>query len=168
MTICSLDALLSQFWTSEVCCSMSSSNCYFLICIEVSQEQVVWYAYLLNNFPQFVVIHTIKGFIIVNEAEVDVFLEFPCYFYNAADVGHLSSDSSASSKSSLNIWKFSVHVLWKPSLKDFEHYLPSMWNKHNCEVVWTFLDTVLLWDRNVSWLESSVQQNIIEMIWSSK
>ena len=87
---------------------------------------MVWYAYLLKNFPQFVLIHTIKGFIVVNEAEVGVFLEFPCYLYNAADVGHLSSDSSASSKSSLNIWKFSVHLLWKPSLKDFEHYLHSL------------------------------------------
>ena len=83
---------------------------------------MVWYSHLLKNFPQFVVIHKVKGVGIVNEAEEDVFLEFSCFFYDPADVGSLISGSSAFSKSSLNIWKFSVHVLMKPSLDNFEHY----------------------------------------------
>ena len=84
---------------------------------------MVWYSYLFKNFPQFVVIYTVKGFSIVNEAEVDVFLEFPCFFYDPAYVGNLIFGSSAFSKSSLYTWKFSVHVLLKPGLKDFEHSL---------------------------------------------
>ena len=87
---------------------------------------MVWYSHLLKNFPQFVVIHTIKGFSLVNEAELDVFMEVSCFFFDPADVCNLISGSSAFSKSSLYIWKFSVHVLLKPSLKDFEHYLASM------------------------------------------
>ena len=85
---------------------------------------MVWYSHLLN-FPQFVVIHTVKGFGVVNEAEV-VCLEFSCFFYDPMDVGHLISGSSAFSKSSLNIYKFSVHILLKPSLEEFEHYFASM------------------------------------------
>ena len=109
-------------------CSMSGSNCCFLIYIQVVQEagKVVWYVHLFKNFPQFVVIHTIKGFSVVNEAEVDVFLKFSCFFYDLMDVGNLISGSSATSKSRLYIWQFSVHVLLKPSLKDFEHYLATM------------------------------------------
>ena len=101
---------------------MFGSNCYFLTCIKISQEtsKVVWYSYLFKNFPQFVVIHTVKGFGIVNEEEVDVFLEFSCFLYNAMDFGILISDSSGFSKSSLNIWKFSAHVLLKPSLQNFQ------------------------------------------------
>jgi len=87
---------------------------------------VIWYSYLLKNFPQFVVIHTVKGFGIVNKAEVDVFLELSCFFDDAIDVGNLISGSSAFSKSSLNIWKFTVHVLLKPGLENFEHYFASM------------------------------------------
>ena len=104
---------------------MSGSNCCFLTCIQVSSEtgKVVWYSYLLKNFPQFVVMHTVKVFNIVNEAEVDVFLEFSCFFYDTTDVGNLISGSSAFSKSSLNIWKFSVHIVLKPSLGNFEHYV---------------------------------------------
>ena len=91
-----------------VCCSMSGSNCYFLTCIQVSQEagQVVWYSHLLKNLPQFVVIHTVKGFGIVNKAEVDIFQELSCFYEDPTDVGNLISGSSAFSKSSLNIWKF--------------------------------------------------------------
>ena len=85
---------------------------------------VVWYSQLLKNFPQFVVIHTVKGFSIVNEAVV--FLEFSCFFCDPTYVGNLISGSSAFSKSSLYIWKFSVHVLLKPSLEEFEHYFASM------------------------------------------
>ena len=82
---------------------------------------MVWYSYLLKNFPQFVVIHTVKGFGIVNKGEVDVFLELSCFFDDPADVGNLISGFSAFSKSSLNIWKFTVHVLLKPGLENFEH-----------------------------------------------
>ena len=87
---------------------------------------MVWYLHLFKNFPQFVVIYTVKGFSVVNEAEVDVFLEFSCFFYDPTNVGNLISGSSAFSKSSLCICKFLVHILLKPSLKDFEHYLASM------------------------------------------
>ena len=87
---------------------------------------MVWYSHLLKNFPQFAVIHTVKGFSIANEAEVDIFLEFSCFFFDPTDVGNLLSGSSAFSKSSLYIWKFLVHMLLKPSLKDFEHCLASM------------------------------------------
>ena len=84
---------------------------------------MLWYSHLFKNFPQFVVNHTVKGFSIVNEAELDVFLEFSCFFYDPTDVGNLISGSSAFSKSSLNIWKFSVHVLLKPRLESFEQLL---------------------------------------------
>ena len=87
---------------------------------------MVWYFHLLKNFLQFVVIHTVKGFGVVNEAEVDVFLELSCFLYDPSDVGNLIFGSSAFSKSSLNIWKFSVHVLLKPGLENFEHYFASM------------------------------------------
>ena len=87
---------------------------------------MVWYSHLLKNFPQFVVIHTVKGFGIVNKAEVDVFLTFSCFFYDPVDVGNLISGSSAFSKSSLNIWKFMVHILLKPGLEKFEHYFASV------------------------------------------
>ena len=96
-----------------VYCSMSSSNCCLLICRQISQEegQVVWYSHLFQNFPEFVVVHTVKGFGIVNKAEADVFLELSCFFNNPTGVGNLVSGSSAFSKSSLNFWKFTVHVL---------------------------------------------------------
>ena len=137
----------------SVCCSMSSSNCCFLTCIQVSQEagQVVWYSHLLKNFSQFVVIHTVKVFSRVNEAEVDVSLEFPCFFYGPADVGNLISGSCACSKSSLYISKFSIHILLKPSLKNFEHYIASLWNEHNCMVVWAFFGIAFLWDLGLPW-----------------
>ena len=84
---------------------------------------MAWYSHLFQNFPQFVVIHTVKGFSIVSEAEVDVFLEFSCIFYDPTDVGNLISGSSAFCKSSLYMWEFLVHILLKPSLEDFEHDL---------------------------------------------
>ena len=104
---------------------MSGSNCCFLTCIPVSQEtgKVVSYSHLLKNFPQFIVICTIKGFGIVNEAEVDVFLELSCFIDDSADVGNLISGCSAFYKFSLNIWKFNVHILLKPGLEKFEHSL---------------------------------------------
>ena len=102
---------------------MSCSNCCFLTCIQVSEEagQVVWYSHLFQNFSQFIVIHTVKGFGIVNKAEIDVFLELSYFFDDPVDVGNLMSGSFAFSKSSLNIWKFSVHILLKPSLEEFEY-----------------------------------------------
>ena len=126
VTIYSLDVLLSLL--ESVCCSMSSSNCCFLTGIQISQEagQVVWYSHLFQNFPQFVVIHTVKGFVIVNKAEIDVFLELSCFFYDPMDVGNLISGSSAFCKSSLNFWNLSVHVLLKLGLENFEHYFASM------------------------------------------
>ena len=134
-------------------CFMSGSNCCFLTCIQISQEsgKVVWYSYLFKNFPQFLVIYTVKGFTIGNEVEVDVFLEFSCFFNDPTDVGSLLSGSSAFSKSSLHIWKFSVHLLLKPRLKDFEHYFASVWNECNCVVVWTFFGIAFLWNWNENW-----------------
>ena len=100
---------------------MSSYNCCFLTFIQVSQEagQVVWYSHLLQNFPQFIVIHRVKGFGIVNKAEIDVFLELSCFFHDPVDVGNLISGSSAFSKTSLNIWKFMVHVFAEAWLGEF-------------------------------------------------
>ena len=105
-----------------VCCFMASSNYCFLTCIQISQEagKVVWYSHLLKNFPQFVVVHTVKGFDIVNKA--DIFLELSWFFDDSTDVSNLISGSPAFSKSSLNIWKFIVQVLLKPGLENFEHY----------------------------------------------
>ena len=150
MTIHSLDIFLSQFGNS---CSMSSSSCCFLTFIQVSQEtgKVVWYSHLFQNFPQFVVIHTVKGFSVVNEAEVDVFLEISCFSYDSVDVGSLISGSSTFSKSSLNIWKFSVHILLKPGLENFEHYFAHVWDEGYCAVVWTFFGIAFLWDWNENW-----------------
>ena len=140
-------------YLEPVCCSMSSSNCCFLTCIQVSQEggQVVWYSHLFQNFPQFLVIHTVKGFGIVNEAEINVFLELSCFFYDPADVGNLISGSSAFSKTSLNIWKFTVHILLKSVLENFEHYFTSMWEECNRAVVWAFFEIAFLWDWNENW-----------------
>ena len=126
VTIYSLDVLLSNL--QSVCCSMSSSNCCFLTCIQISQEasQVVWYSHLFQNFPPFIVIHTVKGFGIVNKAEIDVFLEISCFFNDLVGVGSLITGFSAFSKASLNIWKFMIHILLKPGLENFEHYFTSV------------------------------------------
>ena len=107
---------------------MPGSNCCFLTCIQISQEagQVVWYSHLFQNFPQFVVIHTVKGFGIVNKAEIDVFLELSCLFDDPEDVGNLIPGSSAFSKTSLNIWKFMIHELLKSGLENFEHSFANM------------------------------------------
>ena len=136
-----------------VCSSMSISNCCFLTCIQIFQEagQVVWYSYLLKNFPRFVVIHTVKGFGIVNKAEVDVFLELSCFFDDPADIGSLIFGSSAFPKSTLNIWKFTVHILLKPALENFENYFTSVWDEWNCAVVWAFFGIAFLWDWNENW-----------------
>ena len=119
----SLDVLLFLFGTS-----LLFHVQFFLTCIQVSQAagEVVWYSHTFQNFPQFIVVDTVKGFGIINKAEIDVFLELSCFLHDPADVGNLISGSSALSKTSLNIWKFAVHILLKPGLENFEHNLASM------------------------------------------
>ena len=145
--------MCSFSYLEPVCCSMSSSNCHFLTYIQISQEsgQMVWYSHLFKNFPQFIVIHIVKGFGIVNKAEVDIFLELSCLSDDQADVGNLISGSTAFSKSSFNIWKFTAHILLKPGLENFEHYFASLWAECNCAVVWTFFGIVFLRNRNKNW-----------------
>jgi len=122
-------------YLETVCCSMSSSNCFFLTCIQISQEavQVVWYSHLLKNFPQSVATHTVKGFGIVNNVKLDVFW------------------SSLAFLMLMNIWKFIVHILLKPGLENFEHYFTSVWDEGNCAVVWSFDGIAFLWDWNENW-----------------
>ena len=149
MTVYSLDVLLFLFGISLL--FHSSSNYCFLTCIQISQEagQVVWYSHLLKNFPQFVGIHTIKGFGVVNKAKIGVFLELSCLFDDPVDVSNLISGSSAFSKSSLNIWKFSSSGSpVKASLGEFEHYFASVWDECSCAIVWTFFGIAFLWDWN--------------------
>ena len=124
-----------------------------MTCIQISQEagQVVWYSHLFKDFPQFVMIYTVKGFGIVNKAEVDIFLELSCFFDDPMDAGNLISGSSAFLKSSLNIWKFSVHELFKPDLENFEHYFASVWDECISVVVWAFIGIAFLWDWNENW-----------------
>ena len=142
MTISTLDILLSQFGAS----SMSGSNYCFLTYIQISQEtsQVVWYSHLLQNFPVCCDTHS-------QWRNSRCFSGIPCFFYDPMDVGNLISDSSAFSKATLNIWKFSVHILLKLHLKNFEHSFASKWNECNCVVVWTFFGISLLWDWNENW-----------------
>ena len=131
---------------------MSDSNCCFLTCIQISQYagQVIWYSHNFMNFPQFVVIHIVKGFGIVERAEVDVFLELSHLFDDpATDVGNLISGSSAFSKSSLNIWKLMVHVLLRPGLENFDH--SRVWDECNCVVARAFFAIAFLWDWNENW-----------------
>ena len=121
--------------------------------MQISQEagQVVWYSHFFKNFPQFAVIHTVKDFGIVNKAEVEVFLELSCFFNDPMDVGDLISGSAAFPKSSLNIWRFMVHMLLKPGLDNFEDYFASLWDECNCEVVWAFFGISFLQYWNENW-----------------
>ena len=132
-----------------VCCFRSSSNCCFLTCIQVSQEagQVVWCSHLFQNFPPFVVVHIIKSFGIVNKAEVYIFYGL-LLFNDQVDVGNLISGSSAFSKSSLNIWEFTGHMLFKPGLENFAHYFARVWDECNCAVVWVFFGIAFSWGCN--------------------
>ena len=126
---------------------MSGSNCSFLTCIQIFPEagQVVCYSHLFKNFST-VCCDPLKGFGIVNKAEVDVFLELSCFFDVPQNVANLISGSSVFSKSSLNIWKFTVHILLKPGLENFEHYFASVWDECNCAVVWAFFGTEMKTD----------------------
>ena len=136
-------------WTSLL--SMSGFNSCVLTCIHVSQNtgKVVWYSHL--GWFSIVCCDPHKSFSVVDEAEVDIFLEFSSFLHDPTNVGNLISGSCAFSKSSLYIWKFSVHILLKPSLKNFEHNLASMWNEQNSVVVWTSFGIVLFWDWNKNW-----------------
>ena len=137
MTIYSLDVLLSLFGTSlllHVVLSVASWPAYRFV-----KRQVRWPGISISfRIFQFVVIHTVKGFGIVNKPKVDVFLELSCFFNDSAGIGNLISGSSAFSKTSLNIRKFTVHILLKPGLENFEHYFSSVWDECNCVVVWAF------------------------------
>ena len=146
--------MYSFSYLEPVCCSMSNSNCCFLTCIQISQEagQVVRYSHLFQNFPQFIVIHTVKDFGIVNKTEIDVLLELSLFFHDPVDVGNLISGSSAFSKTSLNIRNFMVHVLLRPGLENFERYFTSVWDECNCAVVWAFFGIAFLWDWNENWV----------------
>ena len=135
-----LDLLIQPFcipfliWKQSVCFSISGSNCCFLFCIQISQEagKVFWYSHLFKNIPQFIAIHTFKGFSVVSEAEVDDFSGILLLYLWCSGCWQLDPGSSAFSKSSLNIWKFSVHILLKPSLENFEHCFANKWNECNC------------------------------------
>ena len=128
---------------------MSSFNCCFFTCIRFLRRQVRWSGTSIS----WRMFHTLlwKGFSIVNEAEVNVFLELSCFFDDPTNVGNLISGSSAFSKTSLHIWEFSVQLLLKPSLETFEHYFTSVWDECNCAIVWAFFGIVFLRDWNESW-----------------
>ena len=143
--------MYSFSYLEPVCCSMSSSNCCFLTCIQTSQE-VRWSSIPISLWIfQFVAVHTVKGFGIGNKAEVDVFLELSCFLNDPTDVGSLISGSSAFSKSSWKIRKFTFHVLLKSGLENFEHYFTSVWDECNCAVVWAFFGIAFLQDWNENW-----------------
>ena len=155
MTIYSLDILLFLIGTS-FCCSMSSSNLLLDLHTDFSGGRSS--GLVFPSLSEFSTVccdpHTVKGFDLVNKPDIDVYLELSCFFNDPADVGNLISGSSAFSKTSLNIWKCIVHVLLKPGLENFEHYLTSMWDECNCAVLWTFFGIAFLWDWNENWLFS--------------
>ena len=132
-----------------VCCSLLGSNCCFLNCIQISEEAgQVAYFHLWEFSTVYCDPHS-QRFGVVNKA--DVFMELSCFFYDPTNSGNLISGSSAFTKSSLSIWNFMVHILLKPGLENFEHYLASMWDECNCAVVWTFFGIAFLWDWNENW-----------------
>ena len=142
-------------WNLSVPCLVLTvgSNCCFLTCIQISHGagKVVWYSHLFKNYALFFMIHTVKGLAVINKAEVNVFLELSCFFSDPADTGNFICDSSAFSKSSLNIQKFMIHILLKPGLKNLGHYFASVWFECNCAIVWTFSGVAFLWDWNENW-----------------
>ena len=138
-------------WSQSVvpCPVLTVASC---LAYRFLRKQVRWSRIPISwKIFQFVVIHIVKVFGIVNKAEVDVFLELSCFFNDPADVGNLISGSSAFSKSSLNIWKFTVHISLKPGLENFEHYFTSVWDECNCVVVCTFFGIAFLWDWDENW-----------------
>ena len=149
MTIYSLDALFS--YLDPVCCSMSSSNCCFLTYIQISQEagQVIWYSHLFPNFPQFVVIHKVKGFGIVNKAEIDIFLELSCFFHDPADVGNLISGSLPFLKAACTSGSSRFTYCWSLAWRILS--ITSVWDECNCVVVWAFFGIAFLWVWNENW-----------------
>ena len=160
---CNLHLLNKQDDNMQTCCTpfpiwnQSVVSCPVLIvaswpAYRFIRRQVRWSGIPISwRIFQFVVIHTVKGFGVVSKAEGDVFLEHFCFFYDPTDVGNLISDSSAFSKSTLNIWKVSVHVLLKSSSENFEHYFTSVWDECNCAVVWAFFGIAFLWNWNENW-----------------
>ena len=149
VAVYSLDVLLFQFWTSPLL-HVRFELLLLDLHTDFSGSQSDGIPISLRIF-QFVVIQTVKGFNVANEAEVDVFLEFSCFFYDPADVGIWICGSSAFSKSSLNIWKFTVQVLLKPGLENFEHSFASVWDECNYVIVWAFFGIAFLWDWNENW-----------------
>ena len=133
-------------------CFMSGFNSCLLFCIQIPQEagKVIRYSHLLKKFLQFVVINAVKGLAVVNEAKVDIFLELSCFFYDPADVGDLTSSSSAFSKSSLYIWKVSVHIPLKPCLENCKYYFARVRWVQLCST-WTFFGIAFLWDWSKNW-----------------
>ena len=143
-------------------CSVSSWPAYRFL-----KRQIRWSGIpIFQSFPYFIVIHTVKGFGIVNKAEIDIFLKLFCFFDDPMDVVNLISGSSVFSKSSLNIWNFSVHVLLKPHLENFKHYFASMWDECNCVVVWEFFGIAFLWDWNENWhFQSCGHSWVFQICW---
>ena len=152
MKIYSLDVLLSNFET--VHCSLSSSDCCFLTCLQISQEagKVVWYSQLFKNFPQFAVIHTVKGFSVVSEAEVDVSLELPCLFYDPKMLAIWSLVPLPFLNPACTPGSSQFMYCWSVAWRILSIILAGMWNECNRAVVWTFFGIVLLWDWNEKWL----------------
>ena len=148
MTIYSLDILLSPFGTSLVPCSVLTAASW--PATRFLRKHVRWSGIPISEFST-VYCDPHKGFGIVNKAEIDIFLELSCFFNDPSDVGNLISGSSFFSKTSLNIWKFMVHILLKPGLENFEHYFTSMWDECNCAVVWALSGIAFLWDWNEDW-----------------
>ena len=140
-------------YLEPVCCSMSTSKCCFLTCIQVSQEacQVVWYSHLFQNSPQCIVIHIVKGFGIVSKAEVDIFSGTLLLFWWSNRCWQFDLWVLCFSKASLNIWKFMVYVLFKPGLDSFEHYFTDVWDECNCAIAWAFFGIAFLRDWNENW-----------------
>ena len=129
---------------------------------------MLWYSHLFQNFPQFIVIHTVKGFGIVKKAEIDVFLELSCFFDDPADVGNWISGSSAFSKTSLNIWKFTVHLLLKSGLENFEHYFASMWVECNCAIVSAFFGIAFLFGMKTALFQSCGHCWVFQTYWHTE